>query len=288
MNTEQVGKYYTVSALGALAELSLGLPLDRIKVSLQSRIPIEWKPSSLRETVRYWYAGNVPSLIQRCGIYLPAIQLSNTFYNKIIRPTAAARLGNKTSELVIKPLIITSVVSPYVALFEGLKTAQQIGPRYVYPDPVKPHLMGQGIRDIIRALDVSRTKRYLFAGIVPTFGREFFFISGMCVVQPVCSGLLYQFAPPLSLMDSKPTVTLVGSIIASLVCQTASQPLDVLKTRCELRPSLSLSSQSAMLYSDCWTLGFRKVLYSGWLPRVTRGTWTFTCLSLIRDYFFMN
>lgn len=283
-------KSYLISATGALAELSLGLPLDRIKLSKQTGVSVKWNPRAhegLRGMARYWYAGNMPSIVQRCGIYLPAIQASNALYNKLVY----ARIGSKNhvkSELIIKPLILSGLVTPYVSLFEGLKTAQQHGPMRVYPEYVTRHLAKhrspESMVGILKAVNTARAKRLLFAGVIPTWGREFFFIGGMCVVQPLVSNTLNQFIPQLALAYTTVPVTIAGSLIASLTCQTASQPLDVLKTRCEIRPSVPLSGQVSELWQTCRSAGFRKTLYSGWLPRVTRGVWTFTCMRLVTDY----
>ena len=284
-------KSYIISSSGALAELSLGLPLDRIKLSKQSGVSVKWLSPSGHGgwfgMARYWYAGNIPSIIQRCGIYLPAIQFSNALYNKLVYP----RIGSKsiaTSELVIKPIILSGLVTPYVSLFEGLKTAQQHGVRRVYPEYVTRYLAKQSgpetMTSILRAVNTARAPGLLFAGVMPTWGREFFFIGGMCVVQPLVSNTLNQFIPQLALAYSTVPVTVCGSLIASLVCQTASQPLDVLKTRCEIRPGIPLSGQVSELWHMCKSVGFRKTLYSGWLPRVTRGVWTFTCMRLVTDY----
>ena len=287
-NTQKFAKSYIISATGALAELSLGLPLDRIKISKQSGIPVKWSGhGGLYSMARYWYAGNIPSIIQRCGIYLPAIQFSNALYNNLVNSRISMNDRAK-SELIMKPMVISALVSPYVSLFEGLKTAQQLGVRRVYPEYVTKGLAkqtgGESITSILRAVNAARAELLLFAAFMPTWGREFFFIGGMCVVQPMVSNTLNQFIPQLALAYSTVPVTICGSLVASLVCQTASQPLDVLKTRCEIRPSTPLIGQVSELWHTCRTAGFRKTLYSGWLPRVTRGVWTFTCMRLVTDH----
>lgn len=285
----EFAKSYLISSAGALAELTLGLPLDRIKICKQSGVPVKWFTGhrGWLEMARYWYAGNIPSIIQRCGIYLPAIQASNAIYNKLVKASINPDNHIK-SELVIKPLIISGMVMPYVSLFEGLKTAQQHGVHRVYPEYVTRHLAKQtgpvSMTSILRAVTTARAYSLLFAGHLPTWGREFFFIGGMCVVQPMVSNTIYQFIPHLALSYSIVPITITGSLIASLVCQTASQPLDVLKTRCEIHPSIPLSGQVSELWQICRSNGFRNTLYSGWLPRVTRGVWTFTCMQLMTYY----
>jgi hypothetical protein len=290
--SDSIKPYIAVSG-AALAELSLGLPLDRIKISQQSGIPVKWVGHGSRmQMARYWYAGNVPSIIQRCGIYLPAIQASNSLYNRLVYPRINPSDRAK-SELLIKPMFLSALVTPYVSLFEGLKTAQQHGAYRVYPEYVTRYLAKLGthpgsgtesMREILRAVNAAKARRLLFASVVPTWGRECFFIGGMCVVQPIITSTVYQFMPHIALAYSTVPVTIAGSLVASLVCQTASQPLDVLKTRCEIRPSIPLSGQVSELWYTCKTYGFRKTLYSGWLPRVTRGAWTFTCMRLVTDY----
>jgi hypothetical protein len=281
-------KSYFISASGALAELSIGLPLDRIKVSYQAGVPIKWTGhASMQAMARYWYAGNVPSIIQRCGVYLPAIQMGNAMYNSVVYPRIRD-CDRASSELVMKPFIISGLVMPYVTLFEGLKTAQQQGPHLTYPEYVTKHLAkgprAESMTSILRAVNTARAPGLLFTGYIPTWGREFCFVSGMCVIQPMVSATIYQFIPQLALAYSTLPVTIFGSVFASFVCQTVSQPLDVLKTKCELRPSVPISGQVSELWYTCKSMGFRNTLYRGWLPRVTRGVWTFTCMRLVTDY----
>lgn len=287
-SNQKVIKSYFFSASGALAELTLGLPLDRIKISYQAGIPVKWVGhANVQSMARYWYAGNMPSIIQRCGIYLPAIQMGNAMYNTMVYPRL--REGDRIkSELIVKPLVISGIITPYVSLFEGLKTAQQQGPIKTYPEYVTRHLAtgqsAESMTAILRAVNKAGAKRLLFSSLVPTFGREFCFVSGMCVIQPIISATIYQFIPQLALEYSTVPVTIFGSVFASFACQTVSQPLDVLKTKCELRPSVPLSGQVSELWYTCKAEGFRSTLYKGWLPRVTRGVWTFTCMRLVTDY----
>lgn len=287
-SSQKLIKSYFISASGALAELTLGLPLDRIKISRQAGVPVKWTGHrSLQSMARYWYAGNVPSIIQRCGVYLPAIQMGNALYNSVVNPLIRESDRAK-SELIVKPFIISGLVMPYVTLFEGLKTAQQQGARRTYPEYVTRHLAegakGESMTSILRAVNTARAPGLLFTGHIPTWGREFCFVSGMCVIQPMVSATVYQYIPHLALAYSTVPVTIFGSVFASFVCQTVSQPLDVLKTRCELRPSVPLSGQVSELWYTCKSKGFRNTLYRGWLPRVTRGIWTFTCMRLVTDY----
>jgi hypothetical protein len=287
-SNQKVIKSYFISASGALAELGLGLPLDRIKISYQAGVPVKWTGhANVQSMARYWYAGNVPSIIQRCGVYLPAIQMGNTLYNSVVNPRIR-ECDRFKSELILKPFIISGLVMPYVTLFEGLKTAQQQGPLKTYPEYVTRHLAkGRGaesMTSILRAVNTARAPGLLFNGYIPTWGREFCFVSGMCVIQPMVSATIYQYIPQLALAYATLPVTIFGSIFASFVCQTISQPLDVLKTKCELRPSVPLSGQVSELWQTCKSNGYRKTLYKGWLPRVTRGVWTFTCMRLVTDY----
>lgn len=287
-SNQKLIKSYFISASGALAELSLGLPLDRIKISRQAGVPVKWTGhASVQSVARYWYAGNVPSIIQRCGIYLPVIQMGNALYNRLAYPKLP-ECDRASSELVVKPLIISGVITPYVTLFEGLKTAQQQGPLKTYPEYVTRHLAkgpgAESMTSILRAVNTARAPGLLFTGYIPTWGREFCFVAGMCVIQPMVSATIYQYIPQLALAYTTVPVTIFGSVFASFVCQTISQPLDVLKTKCELQPGVPLSGQVSELWQTCKQTGFRSTLYKGWLPRVTRGVWTFTCMRLVTDY----
>lgn len=250
------GYGFMISALGALGELTLGLPLDRIKTALQAGEPCKnIKLSSL-------YAGHIPSVINRCFIYLPGIQMLNYHFTK------NKDLEGNMSRCIeyAKSFIIAGMLSPYVSFFEGLKTAQQRGPNIVYPG----YNLSQNatMTEIIRTVTKHNNCRALFAGIIPTFMRESAFISGMCVIEPKITDMTGN--------------RVLGSLAASMICQTLSQPLDVLKTRCELVPSTTVYENVICLIKDM-KKGNLQIVFAGWLPRTIRGIWTFMCMSYVRD-----
>ena len=347
ISLEQYRKTACISAF----ELVLGLPLDRIKIELQQG---EKKIKPTRPYLKYWYAGNVPSLIQRCVIYMPAIKITNSYCDD--KPG------------YIKPFIVAGVISPYVSFFEGIKTAQQ---KNVWQN-TKSNSMTSIIRHIV--YEINRPS-LLFVSIVPTYLRECCFVGGMIALQPMlysklveyntfgistpwsrnfnytphhtdnpefytppfCSGStevepacqcalqstfgslfafeqklrntfcsLFAFEQKLKrekercnknqdyaafgfkientktdvLPQSKVKLyTALSCLFASLISQTISQPFDVIKTRIELQPTTKVADIFAKLRQNQLHYGWRSVYYAGWLPRVIRGMWTFTCMN---------
>lgn len=315
---------YQINVLAALGELSLGLPLDRIKVGLQSgstyreifkqnmassgqipgtqtRSPKFGSPRNIwphrfytNINLSYWFAGHTPSIINRCFIYLPGIAYFNTGYSKHIEPWVcwAGGCPKLASQAIVKPILVSALISPYVALFEGLKLTQQLGIQRVYPREIHKFIGSQTTGypsttppvspttyQLIRGVISSRRSEILFASFWPTFARETAFISGMCVIQPLAT----QYLINSETMNNKESARVLGSLIASFACQTISQPFDVLKTRRECQPSNKWSQIIEHLKIDIKNKGARTVLFAGWLPRCIRGVWTFYSVSAIRD-----
>jgi hypothetical protein len=248
---------YKYAGTASLFELTLGQPLDRIKIEHQSnnlnnKLSNKWYHN---RSLNYWYAGNFTSIIQRCGIYLPMIYISNNMFDKI---SVKATL-TPTQELLTKPLFVSGVITPYVCFFEGIKTAQQ---KLVYPVT--------RLSDIIKFNVVTGNTSRLFASFIPTYGREYFFIMGMCSLQPYL----------LDIMDN----WILSSCASAFISQTISQPLDVIKTKKELFPDKTLFGIKKMISIDIAHLNFTgKVtyFYQGWIARTTRGAWTFFCMNYI-------
>ena len=356
---------YPVSVLAALGELSLGLPLDRIKVGLQSgssfreiiyparasgfgnprnllpgiqirshtqiksniqywfagspirfRTSIQYwfagSPTRFRTSIQYWFAGHTPSIINRCFIYLPGIAFLNSGYSNHIEPWVcwAGGCPSLTSQVLVKPILVSAAISPYVSLFEGLKLAQQLGHQKVYPLEINkfistnkngyPSTTSQAptTYQLVHGVINSGRHGILFASFWPTFARETAFISGMCVIQPHITNYLLRaetdisgalFSPMMSTSNtvallSSETARVLGSLVASFACQTISQPFDVLKTRRESMPATRWSAVFASIQEDIKNKGARMTLFSGWMPRCLRGVWTFYSVSVIRDW----
>jgi hypothetical protein len=256
ISLEQYRKTAYISAF----ELVLGLPLDRIKIELQQGVKTI-KPT--HPYLKYWYAGNIPSLIQRCIIYMPVIQLTNTVISPEISP-------------YMKSFIIAGVISPYVSFFEGIKTALQ---KNVWSE-AKNNNMSSIIRHVM--CDIKKPS-LLFAAIIPTYLREYCFVTGMVALQP---GLYNMFSANDKTHNNLKSVSLtpLSCLSASIICQTISQPFDIVKTRMELNPQYSIIDVVAKLKNEQRLKGWRSVYYAGWLPRVIRGMWTFTCMNYLIDF----
>ncbi len=251
-------KYRKTACISAF-ELVLGLPLDRIKIELQQ--PAR-QIRATRPYLKYWYAGNIPSLIQRCIIYMPAIQLTHIAIN----PELSS---------YIKSFIIAGVISPYVSFFEGIKTAQQ---KNVWSG-AKNNSMASIIKHVIR--DIKKPE-LLFASIIPTYFREYCFVTGMVALQPSIYKMVS--ANDKKYNNLKIPFTPISCLCASIICQTISQPFDVIKTRMELNPTHSIIDIVAKLKNEQTRYGWRSVYYAGWLPRVIRGMWTFTCMNYLINF----
>ena len=198
-------------------------------------------------------------------------------------------------------------------MFEGLKLAQQLGHQNVYPPEINkfiskiintgtpgyPSLANQPTTyQIIRGVINSGRPGILFASFWSTFARETAFISGMCAIQPQITNYLLTaetnisgalFSPMMSTSNtssllSSETARVVGSLAASFICQTISQPFDVLKTRRECNPAAKWSVVFTSIQEDIKNKGARMTLFSGWMPRCLRGVWTFYSVSVIRDW----
>lgn len=255
---------YCKTACISAFELTLGLPLDRIKIELQQGAT-SIKPT--RPYLKYWYAGNVPSLIQRCVIYMPAIKFTNAIINPETSP-------------YIRPLIVSCIISPYVAFFEGLKTAQQ---KQVWVLSNSKNITNQTMTQIIRYVTYEIKKpSLLFASIIPSYLREYCFVAGMIALQPAIYNTLSSYKNNKTLQMA---YTPISCLIASLISQTISQPFDVIKTRVELKPQSRLVDIISELKRQQYTYGWRSVYYAGWLPRVIRGMWTFTCMNYLIGFF---
>jgi hypothetical protein len=276
---------YQINVLAALGELTLGQPVDRLKIGLQTGASISQVIRSAGW--RGWYAGHTPSIINRCFIYLPGIQLANQWYHRDIQPWIcfAGGVSPITSQMIIKPIVVSAIISPYVSLFEGLKLAQQLGYQRIYPQGIQSYIntgsvsVNPNTYQLIRGVIKSGQPRVLFAGFWPTFARETVFISGMCAIQPIITNTLAELGS-----QSGETNRVVGALTASLICQTISQPFDVLKTRREFAPTANWSLVIDSLCLDINKNGAHKILFSGWMPRCLRGVWTFYSISVIRDW----
>ena len=262
---------YRNSSIASFIELSLGQPLDRIKIECQSKNIltslvngniniIKWYNvlPTQKGFFKYWYAGNISSIIQRCGIYLPAIYISNNIFDNKIGYDM-----NNIQKVLIKPLFVSGIITPYVCFFEGIKTAQQ---KQIYPV--------NGLRDIIKYNTSSGNTRRLFTSALPTFGREYFFIMGMCSLQP------YLLANK-SITNNN---WITSSCLSAFISQTISQPFDVIKTKKELYPEKSLSGIKKLILNETNELkGYNKItyFYQGWTARTVRGAWTFLCMNYL-------
>lgn len=338
---------YPVSVLAALGELTLGLPLDRIKIGLQSGLSFTeilkptqnsagetrgtqscspsnaiprnllartrtsmnlsyWfagVPTRFRTSMGYWFAGHTPSIINRCFIYLPGIAYLNTGYTQHVEPWICFAGGcpRLASQAIVKPILVSALITPYVSMFEGLKLTQQLGHQKVYPPEINkfinigrvagqqhspstttqaPTTYQPSTYQLIKGVINSGRGGILFASFWPTFARETLFISGMCVVQP----LVAKYLAASRQIDNPETARVLGSLTASFACQTISQPFDVLKTRREIMPAADWSQILDLVKTDIKNKGTRPVLFSGWLPRCVRGVWTFYSVSAIRDW----
>ena len=328
---------YPVSVLAALGELSLGLPLDRIKIGLQSgssfreiiyparssgfgnpRNLFAGFRTQIKSNISYWFAGHTPSIINRCFIYLPGIAFLNSGYSNHIEPWLcwAGGCPSLTSQVLVKPILVSAAISPYVSLFEGLKLAQQLGHQKVYPPEINKFISAgthgypssttttqttyqqPSTYQLVRGVINSGRGGILFASFWPTFARETAFISGMCAIQPHITNYLLTaetdisgalFSPMMSTSNtvallSSETARVIGSLAASFACQTISQPFDVIKTRRESMPATRWSAVFACIKEDIKNKGARMTLFSGWMPRCLRGVWTFYSVSVIRDW----
>ena len=181
----------------------------------------------------------------------------------------------------IRPLIVSGVIAPYVAFFEGLKTAQQ---KQVWALPNSKNITNnkmpsQSMTQIIRYVTYEIKKpELLFASIIPSYLREYCFVAGVVALQPA----IYN---TLTLNENGKTLqmayTPISCLLASLISQTISQPFDVIKTRIELKPQSRLVNILSELKRQQHVYGWRSVYYAGWLPRVIRGMWTFTCMNYL-------
>lgn len=259
---------YRKTACISAFELVIGLPLDRIKIELQQGAKTI-KPT--QPYLKYWYAGNIPSLIQRCIIYMPAIKLTGAY---------CANMPE-----YMKPFIVAGVISPYVSFFEGIKTAQQ---KQVWP-LAKSNNMSSIIRHVIYEV---KKPSLLFASIIPTYLREYCFVTGMLTLQPIlysklinCNtfGFKIETTKQEKSQEYNKVYTALSCLCASIICQTISQPFDVIKTRIELQPTANVSDIITILKQNQCQYGWRSVYYAGWLPRVIRGMWTFTCMNYFID-----
>lgn len=245
---------YIHTAIAAGCELTLGQPLDRLKIHYQTplteRSPIQFS------NWRYWYAGNIPAIVQRCGIYLPGITAAAGVADILI-----VDKDSLTSRLC-KPLIVSGLVSPYVTVFEFIKNYQQQQYLDIHSD--KSRLTTYNIIKNNKTRDLTRA-------LLPTMGREYCFVSGMLVLQPIFAKYI------TNQYNSNNIITwIVSSMSASAISQVLSQPLDTWKTRIELYPDQPImntlrSIPVAQLWSGMW-------------PRIIRGAWTFGCVNMVLQY----
>lgn len=305
---------YSNTAIAAAAELTLGQPLDRLKVHYQTPA---WSrvgalPPFTPNNWYYWYAGNYPAMLQRCGIYFPAITASAGLADTLLTDQEA------TTTRIMKPLIVSCMVTPYVTLFEAIKSQQQLGGQQKTITPGY-HL---SIRDIIK--NKKSGGHWLLAAWLPTLCREYFFVGGMLILQPLIAEHIHNYLdnryshqdlkttsdaqtrislPHIALLsklpsDARPpnpyTVTApdtikqtsnntinmesvgiwaISSLIASAISQAISQPLDTWKTRIEIQPTTSIWTTASSIPLRMW--------WSGLAPRIIRGAWTFACINAI-------
>lgn len=272
-----VRKYIHTMLAGA-TELTVGQPLDRLKIYYQT--PIHSRGESLRlptpSNWRYWYAGNLPAAIQRCALYFPTITMSSSLTDIMITDNTS------NTSLLIKPFIVSSAVTPYVTIFEFIKNIQQQHHTFMNNPNAKYGTSNNSITSSI--ITTSTNKRGIY-GIVktyglgnlsaawfPTFGREYFFAGGMLVIQPMLAHTIADNYPNI------PTGVgwAISSLGASSISQIISQPLDTWKTRIELAPRTSIWETARNIPIN--------QLWSGLTPRIIRGAWTFGCINGVLKY----
>lgn len=281
---------YIDTAIASAVELTVGQPLDRLKIHYQSQntkahtnitnivnninassnnmirnkyIPKSSSSSSFGINWRYWYAGTIPSAIQRCGIYFPGIKAAEELTNNIINKDA------KLEGYIFKPFIVSAVVTPYVTLFDAFKTYRQ-----------QSAGTSASSRHTLPILEIwkERGTKSLMRAWFPTFSREYCFVGGMLILQPYAHNYLNQT------LDSGQYSSLVpwigSSLGASIISQVVSQPLDVWKTYIEIHPQQSIwVSLRHITFNNNTSL-----LWTGLAPRVIRGAWTFGCVNAIIHY----
>ena len=120
-------KSFLIPSLSALVEITGGQPLDRWKINRQS--PPN-KRLSFKALINLgpkgWYSASYTSIIQRCVFYIPGIYISRNIWNVHIKQNIDSSLDNH----ITKTAWTTIFITPYVSIFESIKTQQQINPKY--------------------------------------------------------------------------------------------------------------------------------------------------------------
>jgi len=271
-----------ISSMSAFVELTGGQPLDRWKMNLQipknERIPFG---KLLKLGPREWYVASTISVIQRCFFYIPIIYLSQDVWNNHLKYSNVISnrniISNSYTENIMKTAWTTSCIIPCVSIFESLKADQQIN-----------NYREQTMRKII-----SQKWQISKASIIPspfsTFGREFCFCYGICVLTPQIKNILNNTFGDNTVSDNtvyndtnKKTSFYSGLSggIAGFISQTLSQPFDVIKTNQE-RTHKSFGSTLLYIIRSEGITG----LWKGGIPRCVRGIWTLSCLAFCQDFF---
>jgi len=291
-------KKYINTALASGVELTIGQPLDRLKIQYQIQNSGNMSKQMMNiKNWKYWYAGIVPSAIQRCGIYFPGIKLAEVLSNNMID----THNNNGIQQCIFKPFIVSAIVTPYVTLFDAFKNYRQ-----QLTMSTNNTNNTNSTNNTNKSNNISKTNllgiwkergtRSLMRAWFPTFSREYCFIGGMLILQPNIYNYMNHKID--SVKYGELTAWIVSSLMASVISQMISQPLDVWKTNIEINSTQSIwktmynitfssdkteSKGTNKSISRSTNMG-RTMLLAGLIPRVIRGAWTFGCINAILSY----
>ena len=251
-----------IRSSATLIEIIGGQPLDRLKINYQ--LPKKYRLPTrqlLKLGPKEFYTASYTSIFQRCILYIPSIYFLGEYYDNNLSL-------NNNSDNIIKPLFISSIITPQVSLFESLKTDQQVKN---IKDPVK-HIFKKyntgGIKNIIPSFTA-------------TFLREASFSAGICVIIPIINNKLNnKLNDTNTIYFDKFNKPLLSGMIAGAITQILSQPFDTIKTHQEYDSRYNFMKTTKILYNNDGLLGF----FNGGLPRCIRGVWTLGCLSYCTSY----
>lgn len=196
-----------IGATAGIAEVSFNQPLIYFKNCLQTKTPIQLKPSVL-------YRGYGTNVATVAPITSLQVAMSAFMYKTLFAK------GNRDNNITTPHLYQTALASTIAGAISGVVA----GPSETVI--LQQQRTGASAIDTMKKMYAENGLRALFRGTQPAMIRDGLFSCGFIAVVPFLTDCLHQYS-----MFNDFTAPLAGGLIAGLGITVLTHPFDTLKTR---------------------------------------------------------